>query len=205
MRFAGLFFQVGVASVAADPTDTAERVPAFRVIHSAWSPSVYSSRCPSLVYQRAHLGAGKKSLEVAVRPRQGSTAGCWRCDLPAPGYGQLAGRRFVFIPLWGVLVSLLYTMWRVDCRRPGVVAVEETPARAGIDPPILPTNQKFVRQLQFSFLFLALEGVAGIAARFEEGGAARRCSARRTALRRISAFGDVVPAGQKTTRRRLRR
>ena len=47
--------------------------------------------------------------------------------MPAPGYDQLAERRFEFIPLWGFLVFLLYTMRRVDCRRCGVVAVEEVP------------------------------------------------------------------------------
>jgi transposase len=45
----------------------------------------------------------------------------------APGYDQLAERRFEFIPLWGFLVFLLYTMRRVDCRRCGLVAVEEVP------------------------------------------------------------------------------
>ena len=47
--------------------------------------------------------------------------------MPAPGYDQLAERRFEFIPLWGFLVFLLYSMRRVDCRRCGVVAVEEVP------------------------------------------------------------------------------
>ena len=69
------------------------------------------------VYQHAHFGADKKSIEVAVRPRKGSAAVCSRCHLPALGYDQLAERRFEFIPLWGFLVFLLYTMRRVDCRR----------------------------------------------------------------------------------------
>jgi transposase len=64
---------------------------------------------------------------VAVRPRKGSAAVCSRCHLPAPGYDQLAERRFEFIPLWGFLVFLLYTMRRVNCRRCGMVAVEEVP------------------------------------------------------------------------------
>ncbi|HEY3835443.1 MAG TPA: transposase [Bryobacteraceae bacterium] len=45
----------------------------------------------------------------------------------APGYDQLAERGFEFIPLWGFLVFLLYTMRRVNCRRCGIVAVEEVP------------------------------------------------------------------------------
>jgi transposase len=84
-------------------------------------------RFRGFVYQQAHFGADKKSIEVAVRPRKGSTAVCSRCHLPAPGYDQLAERRFEFIPLWGFLVFLLYTRRRVNCRRCGIVAVEEVP------------------------------------------------------------------------------
>jgi transposase len=71
------------------------------------------------VYQHARFSADKKSIEVAVRPRQGSAAVCSRCHQPAPGYDQLGERRFEFIPLWGFFVFLLYTMRRVDCRRSG--------------------------------------------------------------------------------------
>jgi transposase len=84
-------------------------------------------RFRGFVYQYAHFSADKKSIEVAVRPRKGSAAVCSRCHLPAPGYDQLAERRFEFIPLWGFLVFLLYTMRRVNCRRCGIVAVEEVP------------------------------------------------------------------------------
>ena len=84
-------------------------------------------RFRGFVYQHADFSADKKSIEVAVRPRKGSAAVCSRCHLPAPGYDQLAERRFEFIPLWGFLVFLLYTMRRVNCRRCGIVAVEEVP------------------------------------------------------------------------------
>src|SRR6202050_3601683 len=84
-------------------------------------------RFRGFVYQHAHFSADKKSIEVAVRPRKGSAAVCSRCHLPAPGYNQLAERRFEFIPLWGFLVFVLYTMRRVNCRRCGIVAVEEVP------------------------------------------------------------------------------
>ena len=58
-------------------------------------------RFRGFVYQHAHFITDKKSIEVAVRPRKGSSAVCSRCHLPAPGYDQLAERRFEFIPLWG--------------------------------------------------------------------------------------------------------
>jgi len=79
------------------------------------------------VYQRARLRAEEKVIEVTVRPRKGSAAICSRCHQPAPGYDQLAERRFQFIPLWGFLVFLLYPMRRVDCRRCVAVVVEEVP------------------------------------------------------------------------------
>ena len=82
---------------------------------------------PRFCLPAGHFSAEKKSIEVAVRPRKVSAAVCSRCHLPAPGYDQLAERRFEFIPLWGFLVFLLYTMRRVDCRRCGIVAVEEVP------------------------------------------------------------------------------
>src|SRR5437773_10992568 len=69
-------------------------------------------RFRGFVYQHAHFSADKKSIEVAVRPRKGSAAVCSRCHLPAPGYDRLAERRFEFIPLWGFLIFLLYTMRR---------------------------------------------------------------------------------------------
>src|SRR5215470_10011512 len=76
------------------------------------------------VYRRACFAPDKKSIEVSIRPRKGTTAMCSGCHQPAPGYDQLGERRFEFIPLWGFLVFLLYTMRRVDCRRCGVVTVE---------------------------------------------------------------------------------
>src|SRR3954453_14782402 len=84
-------------------------------------------RFRGFVYQHAHFGADKKSIEVAVRPRKGSTAVCSRCHQPAPGNDQLAERRFEFIPLWGFFVFLLYCMRRVDCGLCAAVVVEEVP------------------------------------------------------------------------------
>ena len=60
------------------------------------------------VYQQARFGPGKKSIEVDVRPREGSAAICSGCHLPAPGYDHLPEGCFEFIPLWGFLVFLLY-------------------------------------------------------------------------------------------------
>jgi hypothetical protein len=78
------------------------------------------------VYQHARFSPDKKSIEVDVRPREGSAAVCSGCHQPAPGYDHLPLRGFEFIPLWGFLVFLLYRMRRVECRNCGVV-VEEVP------------------------------------------------------------------------------
>jgi hypothetical protein len=51
---------------------------------------------------------------VSVRLRKGSAAICSRCHQMAPGYDQLAERRFEFILIWGFFAFLLYTMRRVD-------------------------------------------------------------------------------------------
>ena len=85
---------------------------------------------PGFVYEQARLDESSKTIEIAVRPRQGSKAHCSGCNRPAPGYDQLAVRRFEFIPIWGFAVVLLYAMRRVECRRCGV-KVEQVPWGAG--------------------------------------------------------------------------
>src|SRR5947207_15126601 len=88
-------------------------------------------RFPGFVYQQARFSSDHKSIEIAVRPRKGSAAVCSRCHQPASGYDQLPERHFEFIPFWGFLVFLLYSMRRVDCRRCQAVVVEQVPWGAG--------------------------------------------------------------------------
>jgi hypothetical protein len=90
---------------------------------------------PAFVYQHAHFIADKKSIEVAVRPRKGPAAVCSRCHLAAPGYDQLAERRFEFIALSGFLVTHLAS------RRESIFLLPEpqawdrsSPAAADSDP-----------------------------------------------------------------------
>src|SRR5215212_7914064 len=84
----------------------------------------YCHHFRGFVYQRSRFSADEKSIEVAVCPRKGSAALCSRCHQPAPGYDQLAERRFEFIPLWILrLPSLRHA--RVDCRRCSAVVVTE--------------------------------------------------------------------------------
>lgn len=85
---------------------------------------------PGFVYERARLDEGSRTIEIDVRPRRGSKARCSGCNRPAPGYDQLAPRRFEFIPIWGFAVVLLYAMRRVQCRGCGV-KVEQVPWALG--------------------------------------------------------------------------
>ena len=84
-------------------------------------------RFPGFVYHQARFSSDRKSIEIAIRPRKRSAAVCSRCHQPGRGYDQLPERRFEFIPFWGFLVFLLYSMRRVDCRRCQAVVVEEVP------------------------------------------------------------------------------
>src|SRR5947209_15069427 len=105
-------------------------VLALTIFHFMLQLITILNRChrfPGFVYQQAGFSSDHKSIEIAVRPRKGSAAVCSRCHQPAPGYDQLAERRFEFIPFWGFLVFLLYSMRRVDCRRCEAVVVEEVP------------------------------------------------------------------------------
>jgi hypothetical protein len=79
------------------------------------------------VYETARFGPDKKTIEIKVRPRQGTAAVCSGCYQPAPGYDHLSERSFGFIPLRGFLVVFLCTMRRVNCRRCGAVVVEQVP------------------------------------------------------------------------------
>jgi len=84
-------------------------------------------RFPGYVYRQARFSSDGKSIEIAVSPRVGSKALCSGCHQPAPGYDRLAERRFEFIPFWGFLVFLFYSMRRVNCPRCQAVVVEEVP------------------------------------------------------------------------------
>lgn len=85
---------------------------------------------PGFVYERARLNEASQTIEIDVRPRRGSKARCSGCNRRAPGYDQLAQRRFEFIPIWGFAVVLLYAMRRVQCRGCGV-RVEQVPWARG--------------------------------------------------------------------------
>jgi len=69
-------------------------------------------------------------LEVAIRPRSNSRALCSGCGSKCSGYDILPGRRFEFVPFWGILVYFIYAMRRVDCPDCGI-KVERVPWAEG--------------------------------------------------------------------------
>jgi transposase len=85
-------------------------------------------RQPGFVYGHAEFGSyGERTvLSIEVRPRGRSRPRCSGCLKKRPGYDTLAPRRFAFVPLWGILVYLVYAMRRVQCPKCGVV-VEAVP------------------------------------------------------------------------------
>lgn len=82
----------------------------------------------SFVYDAARLveTADGPAIEVDIQPRKNSRPYCSGCGRRCPGYDRLDVRRFAFVPLWGMAVTFLYAMRRVQCPRCGV-CVEMVP------------------------------------------------------------------------------
>lgn len=69
-------------------------------------------------------------IVVTVEHRKNSKGYCSICNKPSPGYDRLPERKFGFIPLWNIPVSLAYRPRRVSCKVHGVV-VEKLPWSQG--------------------------------------------------------------------------
>jgi transposase len=82
----------------------------------------------SFVYDDVTLEerADGPALLVRVRPRKNSRPYCSGCGRLGPAYDRLEDRQFEFVPLWGIVVFLVYRMRRVNCKRCGVT-VEMVP------------------------------------------------------------------------------
>ena len=72
------------------------------------------------------LLANGMCLEVQLRARAGSRGICSGCGKKGPTYDHLPARDFAFVPLWGLAVTLIYALRRIDCRSCGV-KVERVP------------------------------------------------------------------------------
>ena len=91
----------------------------------------------SFVYTDVRLVPGKGTraarIEATIEPRKNSRACCVKCGHLGPTYDHQPMREFTFVPLWGLLVFLLYEPRRVDCPTCGI-RVEAIPWTAGKSP-----------------------------------------------------------------------
>ena len=90
---------------------------------------------PGFVYRHIEmLDRGQHpTIEATLEPHHARPARCSQCLEPAPGYDRLLQRRWLFVPLWGIPVYLLYTPRRVQCTTHSVV-VEHLPWSHGKRP-----------------------------------------------------------------------
>ena len=87
------------------------------------------------VYQSIQLRGSVSSLriEVKMQPHRGIRGKCSTCLEPSPGYDTLEERRWLFVPLWGIIVHFFYSPRRVECLKHGV-GVEHIPWSQGKRP-----------------------------------------------------------------------
>jgi transposase len=83
------------------------------------------------LYTKVHFNINNGNEIVAtIEHRQNSKGRCSLCEKSSPGYDRLPERRFDFIPLWNIPVSLAYRPRRVSCKEHGVI-VEKFPWSRG--------------------------------------------------------------------------
>jgi transposase len=87
------------------------------------------------VYQSIRMrgSGGSLRIEVQIEPHRGIRGKCATCLKPSPGYDQLPERRWLFVPLWGIIVHFFYQPRRVECPEHGV-GVEHIPWSQGKRP-----------------------------------------------------------------------
>lgn len=92
-------------------------------------------RFAGFIYHSIQLrgSGGSLRVEVKLQAHQGIRGKCSTCQKPAPGYDVLEERRWLFVPLWGIVVHFFYPPRRVDCPEHGVV-VEHIPWSRGKRP-----------------------------------------------------------------------
>ncbi len=82
------------------------------------------------VYESVKWDAPGSEILATVRSRKNSRGVCSGCGKPGPTYDHRALRRFRFVPLWALAVTLVYVMRRIDCPRCGV-KIEQVPWATG--------------------------------------------------------------------------
>ncbi len=92
-------------------------------------------RFVGFVYQSVQMrgSGGSLRVEVKIEPHQRIRGKCSTCLQRCPGYDRLEERRWLFVPLWGIIVHLFYAPRRVECPEHGI-AVEHIPWSQGKRP-----------------------------------------------------------------------
>jgi transposase len=92
-------------------------------------------RFVGFVYSSIRLrgSGGSLRIEAQIEAHRGIRGRCATCLKPSPGYDQLPERRWLFVPLWGILVHFFYRPRRVECAEHGV-GVEHIPWSQGKRP-----------------------------------------------------------------------
>lgn len=87
------------------------------------------------VYQSIRMRGSGSSLrvEVQIAPHRGIQGKCSDCLQPCPGYDRLEERRWLFVPMWGIVCHFFYRPRRVECPEHGV-GVEHIPWSRGKRP-----------------------------------------------------------------------
>lgn len=87
------------------------------------------------VYASVRLrgSGGSLRIEAQIEAHRGIRGKCATCLQPCPGYDQLPERRWLFVPLWGIIVHFFYQPRRVECAEHGV-GVEHIPWSRGKRP-----------------------------------------------------------------------
>ena len=82
----------------------------------------------SFVYEKVNfiVHNGEKRILVTLVPRKNSRGICSGCAKPGSCYDHLPSREFEFVPLWGIPVTFVYRMRRINCRDCGI-KVESIP------------------------------------------------------------------------------
>lgn len=92
-------------------------------------------RFAGFVYHSIQLrgSGGSLRVEVKLQAHRSIRGKCSACHKPAPGYDVLEERRWLFVPLWGLVVHFFYPPRRVECPDHGV-GVEHIPWSRGKRP-----------------------------------------------------------------------
>jgi transposase len=75
-----------------------------------------------------------RRIEVDVVARKGSKGQCSQCGAEGATYDHLPQREFLYVPLWGITVYLLYCMRRINCKNCDSLKAESVPWSDGKSP-----------------------------------------------------------------------